>query len=261
MRLCTCPIPGVCLELNVVNFSCGPKRPVWVVGLALVSPPATTVSTADLFAFYQANGVLAMWQAYVANGLTGVALLIFVAALCSALRRLEGEGSTLLNLLFGTGMVVSSLSCLEALFTQVLANHIAATGDAAVMRTLLELNAEIDTFKLLILGMMIGTASLLGLACECASALACLGWSNRVSSACHRQFRTSVHEQCFHHRAVCLWHRSTSVGNCGKYPHGLARSGCAKSDWIEQEGEQSDRLLLGDYCKSSLACFLRLKGS
>jgi hypothetical protein len=44
----------------------------------------------------------------------------------------------------------------------VLANHIATTHDAAVIRTLLELNVEIDTFKLPILGIMIAAASLLG---------------------------------------------------------------------------------------------------
>lgn len=44
---------------------------------------------------------------------------------------------------------------------QVLANHIASMQDAAVIRTLLELNAEIDTFKLPILGIMIVAASLL----------------------------------------------------------------------------------------------------
>ena len=152
---------GAAIDSRWILFSGVLFVVAWIVGLALVSAPATTASTADLFAFYQTHGVLAMWQAYVANGLTGIALLVFVAALCSALRRLEGESSTLLNLLFGTGIVVSGLSCLEALFTQVLANHIAALGDAAVMRALLELNGEIDTYKLFVLGMMIGIASLL----------------------------------------------------------------------------------------------------
>jgi hypothetical protein len=133
----------------------------WIVGLALVSAPAATSSAADLFTFYREQGLLAMWQAYVANGLTGVALLVFVSALCSVLRRLEGEDSPLLRLLFAAGIVVSSLSCLEALFTQVLANSIAALGDVAALRTLLELNGQIDTYKLLVLGMMIGIASLL----------------------------------------------------------------------------------------------------
>jgi hypothetical protein len=58
-------------------------------------------------------------------------------------------------------MVAASLSFLEALFAQVLANHIAATEDVAVIRTLMELNTQIDTYKLLTLGLMIGAVSLL----------------------------------------------------------------------------------------------------
>jgi hypothetical protein len=117
---------------------------------------------ANLIAYYEANRQMVMVQAYLTNGLTGILLMVFVAALQSALRRAEGESSTLSNLLLVAGTVVTSLSCLEALFVQVVANHIAATHDAAVIRTLLELNAEIDTFKLPILGIMIAAASLLG---------------------------------------------------------------------------------------------------
>lgn len=58
-------------------------------------------------------------------------------------------------------MIGAGLSFLEALFVQVLANHLAATRDGAVIQTLLELNAEIDTYKLPVLGLMIGAASLL----------------------------------------------------------------------------------------------------
>ncbi len=133
----------------------------WIVGLVIVAPPAATSSTADLIAFYQANRNLAMLQTYLTNGLTGIALIVFAAALRSALRRFEGESSTLSSIILGSGLVVASLSCLEALFALVLANHIAATRDAVVIRTMLDLNGEIDTFKLFVLGIMIGTASLL----------------------------------------------------------------------------------------------------
>ena len=132
----------------------------WIVGLALPLPPAATASTADLVAYYQAHRYLAMLQTYLANGLTGITLIVFAAALRSALRRFEGESSTLSNIIFGAGLVVASLSCLEALFAQVLANHIAVTRDAVVIRTLLDLNVEIDTFKLFVLGIMIGMTSL-----------------------------------------------------------------------------------------------------
>jgi hypothetical protein len=131
----------------------------WIVGLLMASPPAVTTPMADLIAYYEAHRAMVMLQAYLANGLTGILLLVFAAALQSALRRAEGASSTLSNLLLVAGAVVTSLSCLEALFVQVLANHIAATHDAAVIRTLLELNVEIDTFKLPILGILIAAAS------------------------------------------------------------------------------------------------------
>jgi hypothetical protein len=131
----------------------------WVAGLLVASPPAVTTPMANLIAYYEANRQMVMVQAYLTNGLTGILLMVFVAALQSVLRRAEGESSTLSNLLLVAGTVVTSLSCLEALFVQVLANHIATTHDAAVIRTLLELNAEIDTFKLPILGIMIAAAS------------------------------------------------------------------------------------------------------
>ena len=131
----------------------------WVAGLFVASPPAVTTPMANVIAYYEANRQIVMVQAYLTNGLTGILLMVFVAALQSAVRRAEGESSTLSNLLLVAGTVVTSLSCLEALFVQVVANHIAATHDAAVIRTLLELNAEIDTFKLPILGIMIAAAS------------------------------------------------------------------------------------------------------
>ena len=134
----------------------------WVVGLLVASPPALTTPMATLIAYYEANRQMVIVQAYLTNGLTGILLMVFVAALQSGLRRAEGERSTLSNLLLMGGTVVTSLSCLEALFVQVLANHIAATHDTSVIRTLLELNGEIDTFKLPILGITIASASWLG---------------------------------------------------------------------------------------------------
>jgi hypothetical protein len=133
----------------------------WVVGLVVTVPPAATAPIATVIAYYQAHREIAMLQTYLISGLTGAALLVFAAALRSALRQVEGESSTLSNILFGAGMVVASLSFLEALFAQVLANHIAATKDAAVIQTLMELNSEVDTYKLLTLGLMTGAVSLL----------------------------------------------------------------------------------------------------
>ncbi len=132
----------------------------WIVGLIIASPPAISAPMASQMTYYQANRELVMWQAYLANGLTGMLLLVFVAALHSMLRRGEGQSSVLSSLLLGAGIVVVSLSCLEALFMLALGSLITVTQDVAVIRTLLELNVDIDTFKLPILGIMIAASSL-----------------------------------------------------------------------------------------------------
>src|SRR5579859_5576614 len=133
----------------------------WVIGLLITSSPAPTAATASVVAYYQANRGVAMLQTYLISGVTGGALLVFVAGLRSVLCRFEGGSSTLSSIIFGAGIVAAGLSFLEALFPQVLANHIAVTGDGALIRTLLELNAEIDIYKLPMLGLMIAITSLL----------------------------------------------------------------------------------------------------
>jgi hypothetical protein len=53
------------------------------------------------------------------------------------------------------------VSLLQGLFTQVLADHVAAMGNAAAIRTLFDLNNEGDTYKLLAMGVFLGAAALL----------------------------------------------------------------------------------------------------
>ena len=133
----------------------------WIVGLLLASPPAITAPLANLIAYYEGNKGIATAQVDLANGLTGLILIVFTAALYSVLRRSEGESSLLSTLLLGSGLVVACLSCFEALFAQVLANDLISTKDTAVIQALLALHVQIDTFKLPILGLMIGATSLL----------------------------------------------------------------------------------------------------
>ncbi len=71
-------------------------RWIAISGLLFV---AAWVPMANLIAYYEANRQMVMVQAYLTNGLTGILLMVFVAALQSALRRAEGESSTLSNLL------------------------------------------------------------------------------------------------------------------------------------------------------------------
>jgi hypothetical protein len=102
-----------------------------------------------------------MIQAYLLDGIAGVSLIVFAAALHSAMRKVEGESATVSSILFGTGVAAGMVSLLQGLFMQVLADHVAAMGNPAVIRTLFDLNNEGDTYKLLALGVFLGSAALL----------------------------------------------------------------------------------------------------
>src|ERR1043166_553407 len=71
----------------------------WIIGLGIAFPPPVKASADTLTTYYQGHAGLAMLQVYVANGLTGVLLLIFVAALHNAFRSADGESSTTSNIL------------------------------------------------------------------------------------------------------------------------------------------------------------------
>jgi hypothetical protein len=153
----------------------------WVVGLFIsFSSPAATASIADWTAYYLGHSGAAMFQTYLIDGLTAAALVVFAAALRSALRRFEGESTTLSSIVFGAGVAAASVSLVQGTFGQVLANHIAATGDAGAIRTLLELDTEADTFKLLPLALLVGATSILAL--RTGALPQWLGWSGAVLS-------------------------------------------------------------------------------
>ena len=136
----------------------------WLIGLAIgmaTSSPAPTDAIQKIEAYFRAQREAAMIQAYFLDGLAGAALIVFAAALHSALRRFEGERATVSSILFGAGVAAGSVSLLQGLFTQVLADHVAAMGNLATTRALFDLNGEGDTYKLLALGVFIGATALL----------------------------------------------------------------------------------------------------
>lgn len=136
----------------------------WLVGLAIgmaTSSPGPTDSVSTIGAYFSSHREVAMIQAYLLDGIAGVALIVFAAALHSALRRFEGESATVSSVLFGAGVAAGTVSLLQGLFTQVLADHVAAMGNAAAIRTLYDLNTEGDTYKLLALGVFLGAVALL----------------------------------------------------------------------------------------------------
>jgi hypothetical protein len=138
----------------------------WLVGLAIgltTSSPAPTDAIQKIGAYFRAHREAAMIQAYFLDGLAGAALIVFAAALRSALRRFEGESAMVSSILFGAGVAAGTVSLLQGLFTQVLADHVAALENPATTRALFDLNGEGDTYKLLALGVFIGATALLTL--------------------------------------------------------------------------------------------------
>jgi hypothetical protein len=170
----------------------------WIVGLAIgfatASPgPADSIST--IGAYFISHREAAMIQAYFLDGIAGASLIVFAAALRSFLRRFEGESATLSSILFGAGVAAGTVSLLQGLFTQVLADHVATMGNAAAIRTLFDLNGEGDTYKLLALGVFLGAVALLALrthalprwigwvAAVLAPLLVIAGWNFALSSS------------------------------------------------------------------------------
>jgi hypothetical protein len=136
----------------------------WLVGLAIglaTSSPGSTDSVSTIGTYFSSHREVAMIQAYLLDGIAGVSLIVFSAALYSALHSFEGKSATVSSILFGAGVAAGTVSLLQGLFTQVLADHVAAMGNSAAIRTLFDLNNEGDTYKLLALGVFLGAAALL----------------------------------------------------------------------------------------------------
>lgn len=153
----------------------------WIIGLFIsFSSPAATASTAEWTTYYLDHREAAMFQTYLIDGITAIALIIFSAGLRSVLRRFESESTILSGIIFGAGVAAASVSLVQGTFGQVLANHIAATGDSGAIRTLLELDNEADTFKLLPLGLLVGATSILAL--RTGALPRWLGWAGLVLS-------------------------------------------------------------------------------
>lgn len=131
----------------------------WVIGL-LISPssPAPTASTGEITTYLVGNRGAVMIQTYLIDGVAAVALIVFAADLRSVVRRFD-EG-VWPSVLIGAAVAAASVSLVLGIFGQVLANHIAATGDAGAIRALLQLDTEADTYKLLPLGAFVAATSI-----------------------------------------------------------------------------------------------------
>ena len=135
----------------------------WVLGLAIgfgTGAPGPLDSPQTITTYYSQHRQLAMLQAYLVDGVAGIALVVFGAGLWSAFSPLEGERRPGASVVLGMAIVAGAVSLVQGLFTQVLADHLAASGDATVIRTLYDLNTEGDTYKLLAVGVFLVAVAL-----------------------------------------------------------------------------------------------------
>ena len=136
----------------------------WVIGLIMgltSSAPAATDSAQKIGTYFAAHREAAMIQAYLLDGIAGIALIAFAATLRGALRRFESARTPLSTILFGAGVAAGTVSLVQGLFTQVLADRVATMGNPAAIRALYDLNTEGDTYKLLAIGLFLAATSFL----------------------------------------------------------------------------------------------------
>jgi hypothetical protein len=136
----------------------------WLIGLIMgfaSSSPSPTDSAQKIGTYFASHREAAMIQAYFLDGIAGIALVALAATLRTAFRRFESTRTMLSNILFGAGVAAGTVSLIQGLFTQVLADRVAKLGNPAAIRTLYDLNTEGDTYKLLAIGVFLAAASFL----------------------------------------------------------------------------------------------------
>jgi hypothetical protein len=134
----------------------------WIIGLLIESgSPAPSAGQAVLLAYFTAHRQSHMIQAYLIDGIAGIAILIFSAAMADHFRKLNGESSSLTHIVLGAGITAASVSLVQAGFQQALSSPEILATDGSSLKTILILVNQIDTFKLLALSLLSGAISLL----------------------------------------------------------------------------------------------------
>jgi hypothetical protein len=156
----------------------------WVIGL-LIQPnsPGPVATPTQLSAYYLAHQGAQIAQSYLIDGIAGVALLVFSAALRTFFRDhvdATGEHRVLADVVFGAGVAAASVSLVQAALGETLANRDVLRDPAAVAIISGTLN-NADTFKLLALAVLCASAAILILRTRSLPTLpAWLGWLGAV---------------------------------------------------------------------------------
>jgi len=131
----------------------------WIIGLGISSAfPASDASGGTWINFLKSHQGLVVLQEYLIHGLAAIALVIFAAAVRSSLLRADAD-RFFPDLLLAGAVVAASVSLVQATVGQVVATKAAGTGDQALVQTMLALDNQADTFKLLALALLIAAGS------------------------------------------------------------------------------------------------------
>ena len=163
---------------NWLNYAGFIYVAAWIVGLLIESgTPTPSAGGTALLAYFTAHQQSHMIQAYLIDGVTGIAILLFSAAVVNHFRKVDGD-SPLLHVVLGAGITATGVSLVQAGFQQALSNPDILAGDGLSLKTILILVNQIDTFKLLALAALSGTVSMLVFSTKAVSAW--LGWLGTV---------------------------------------------------------------------------------
>jgi hypothetical protein len=165
---------------NWLNYAGFIYVAAWIVGLLIESgTPTPSAGGTALLAYFTAHRQGHLIQSYLIDGVAGIAILLFSAAMADHFRKANGE-SALLQVVLGSGIAATSLSLVQAGFQQALSNPDVLTTDGSSLRIILLLVNQIDTFKLLALAALSVAISMLVFSTKAIPAW--LGWLGIVIS-------------------------------------------------------------------------------
>jgi len=149
---------------NLLAFSGFIYIVVWVIGLLIptgtISP---SMSNAELQQVLLANQKARMLQVYLIDGIAGISILLFAAAVASLFRKLADKNEALVSMVLGAGIAAGSISLVQAGVQQALVNQELLAAADTPFRMLLVLVNQIDIFKLMALALLGVSTSVLGL--------------------------------------------------------------------------------------------------
>ena len=131
----------------------------WIVGLVIAfGYPAADASGATWITFLKGNQGLVILQEYLIHGVAAIALIVFAAGVYAFLRQ-QAADRFLPSLVLLGAAAAASVSLVQATVGQVTADKASATGDQPLVVTLLAIDNQADTFKLLGLALLVAAAT------------------------------------------------------------------------------------------------------